>query len=892
MKPVSLRLKNFGPFIEEQQIDFAALEKSGLFLIYGNTGSGKTTLLDAICCALYCSSSNGVRFGGKGKSALEKMRCQQAKDSEPTFVEFIFDSSGRRYRFYREIRLNRGGVNFNEEHVCGVWNGEVFVPPEANLKMDRVSAFAEQIIGLTADQFRQVVILPQGKFEQLLTSESSDKEAILSGIFHMEKWDRVTGWMKTRLAEEKRQLERERAEIDFTLGQYDCVGVDALDARIGEDAARLAGRQMDAQALREEIERLEQETTALERLDEQFVELDKRTQKLQRLSAQADTVPGEEAALNAAAAAEKIRPFYDRHAESAAALQTANEKAAAAKKHAADLRAALDTVQAQLAAHSAGAEANEEKKKQVVLYEKAVDTYRGIDEKKAALSAADAALRARRKDFAAAEKAHADATAARDARSRALEAAEDKLRLLRAAYDANIGSVLAAGLTPGRPCPVCGSTTHPHPAVHTGDPVTKEAVDLAEDARNTANDSYKQAREAVETRKQAADRAKDGLQTAETAAELARAAYDTACKDLIDGIADLPRLTAVIAARKKEITAYAEAGDALNRAHLKADGACREADALLAAAADAQTAAADAAAQRAAAWASVLEHSAFADEAAFLAAALDPDEALRRREALAALKADLKTAQAAVAEQTALLAGKARPAMDAVRAKLKEKKAVRDALQQEVTLLADRLAQMRDAAAALKKREIRYRNAADKTAREQQFYEMIDGRNGISLKRYVLGIMLDLVTGSANDMLRNIYGGRYRIRRSNQKAARERAFGLAFEIEDLQCGKCRNAADISGGEKFLVSLSLAIGLSDVVRAQEGGIDLESIFIDEGFGTLDRDCLNDALYVLQTVREKNGMVGVISHVEELAETITARIETTKTAAGSRCDVFYE
>ena len=152
--------------------------------------------------------------------------------------------------------------------------------------------------------------------------------------------------------------------------------------------------------------------------------------------------------------------------------------------------------------------------------------------------------------------------------------------------------------------------------------------------------------------------------------------------------------------------------------------------------------------------------------------------------------------------------------------------------------------------------------------------------------------MLGLVTNRANEMLGNIYGGRYKIRKSDSRSGRERNTGLAFEIEDFQCGKCRSSSDISGGEKFLVSLSLAIGLSDVVRAQGSGINLEAIFIDEGFGTLDKECLGDALYVLESVREKNGMVGVISHVEELAENITARIETVKTGSGSRCEVYYE
>ncbi len=167
MKPISVRFKCFGPYMDEQFVDFEELSNKGIFLICGETGSGKTTILDAICYALFGKSSGGLRQG------IEVMRCKGAKATDKTLVEYIFESNGERYKFHRELRFGR--KNLIEEDGCEVLQNDAFVPIFQNPTATNVNKKAEDILGLSYDQFCQVVMLPQGKFERLLVSNSEEK---------------------------------------------------------------------------------------------------------------------------------------------------------------------------------------------------------------------------------------------------------------------------------------------------------------------------------------------------------------------------------------------------------------------------------------------------------------------------------------------------------------------------------------------------------------------------------------------------------------------------------------------------------------------------------------------------------------------------------------------
>ena len=221
MKPISVAFQCFGPYLERQEIDFTDLEKSGLFLITGETGSGKTTILDAICYALYGEASN------RSRGELEAMRCKTADNAQPTYVEFIFETNGRRYKFVRSLRMAR--KNWNDEHNCMEYRDGVYVPIFENPKKTRVNEMARQLIGLSAEQFRQVIVLPQGKFETLLTSDSGSKEEILTSIFHADRWDVIEGYIKEKVDALRKKADEQAVQIRQTLLSFGCERLDALD---------------------------------------------------------------------------------------------------------------------------------------------------------------------------------------------------------------------------------------------------------------------------------------------------------------------------------------------------------------------------------------------------------------------------------------------------------------------------------------------------------------------------------------------------------------------------------------------------------------------------------------------------------------------------------------
>ena len=210
-------------------------------------------------------------------------------------------------------------------------------------------------------------------------------------------------------------------------------------------------------------------------------------------------------------------------------------------------------------------------------------------------------------------------------------------------------------------------------------------------------------------------------------------------------------------------------------------------------------------------------------------------------------------------------------------------------LQARLTLETDRFSRMQNDLQVLTNKLQSCALERIQTDADLEFAERLRGSRGLSLQRYVLGVMLSSIAAEANRLLQTVYGGRYQLFRSQELGDRRQKSGLDLEVLDHTNGQRRSVKTLSGGEQFLVALSLAIGLSTVVQSQGSGIRMEAMFIDEGFGSLDRDAIQDALEILDGIRKGSGLVGIISHVDQLAESIPAKIEVRKGTHGSRCTV---
>jgi DNA repair exonuclease SbcCD ATPase subunit len=302
MKPISIRFKCFGPYLNEQFIDFTQLEKSGLFLICGETGSGKTTILDAISYALYGRSSGALR------GDLSVMRCKLAQPKDETLVEFIFDSGGHRYRFTRSLKYGR--KNLNDSHDCARLEDGVFVPIFENPKLKSVNEKAEELIGLTYDQFRQVIVLPQGQFETLLVSKSEEKEKIHVSLFHADRWQRIADELYNRVYAQDQSIKQQRQMIRAKLQEYGCVNLETL-AILEEDTAQKLVQ------LRKELESAELHRDAVKKIHDEalirskdFADLKQTRQTLKQLLERSAHFDQEERLLQMADSAETATPQY------------------------------------------------------------------------------------------------------------------------------------------------------------------------------------------------------------------------------------------------------------------------------------------------------------------------------------------------------------------------------------------------------------------------------------------------------------------------------------------------------------------------------------------------------------------------------------------------------
>ena len=882
MKPVSVRFRCFGPYMAEQFIDFEALEKSGLFLICGETGAGKTTILDAICYALYGRSSGGLR------GDLSVMRCKLAEKNDETLVEFVFDSNGKRYKFLRSLKYGR--KNLNDSHNCLQWEDGEYVPIFENPKATVVNKKAEELIGLTYEQFRQVIILPQGQFERLLVSNSEEKERILVSLFHADRWQRIAEEIARRVQERDSRLKQEKMQISLKLKEYACQNLQQLEEKREETKLALDALGKSAATSQKQVECCKEayEKALLQNRD--FETLAKLEGEYTRLEGEKSRFAEEEILLNRSDAAESIRPDY-------AACQDARQKKLRAEgnltrkeEKCQGAEQALEEVKTRAQRQEAARPEQEQRKKYRTLLENANQVYRTLDEKSKAAKAAANALKKAETAEKQAETAFGKADQVWQSAVLAQEQAMENYRQAQSVYLQGIGSVLARQLTEGEPCPVCGSREHPAPATAAEGHITEQQLDDLTRAMNDANDASADARR----RRSAAETARKEAVTAANQARqseaVARLDWEHACAQKMEGIDTLRQLEAAMETVSQEIQDFDREDARLLDAMQTAQSDRKAAEAERMAAAEELAAAQNGYTLQLARWQDCLVGAGFAEEDAFLACDLKPEEKQRRREALLRFRGDWKRAEQQLSQQRERLAGQTAPDLAELRRQQLAAEGELKDLNGRQVLVQKQLQTMESDSADLQKRTAAHDAARIQVDADLEFANRLRGRSGVSLQRYVLGVMLTAITAEANRLLGNVYSGRYRLYRTDEIAGASRKSGLELEVYDSQNQQRRSVTTLSGGEKFLVALSLAIGLSTVVQAQGSGIRLEAMFIDEGFGSLDRDAVNDALDVLQGIRRSAGIVGIISHVEALAETIPAKIEIRKGKTGSNCVII--
>lgn len=878
MKPISVKFKCFGPYLEEQFIDFKKLQKGGIFLISGDTGSGKTTILDAMCCALYGESSGGTR----GK--FEEMRCMQATNGQETLVEFIFDSNGHRYKFIRTLKMAR--KNLNDYHNCLELIDGVYVPRLENPKDRAVTKLAEEIIGLNAQQFRQVIVLPQGKFETLLTSNSEEKEKILTQIFGAEKWDKIAQWISADTREKDSALKQEKAKIDAKLNDYSCQSLTELEAlkelnqsQIKELLKTVELKQNELEVLKKDLENKTEENRL-------FEELDKRQKAFEDAADTMKSFADEEKLLALADNAERLRSEYEKFKLAFNSLYNAKTSLKNAQNNLEKSQADFNTANENKVRHEKQKKDIDKLREHITLLISKREIYSTLLNKKDLLKEKETALATAENELIKAEKVLADSEGRLVAAKSAKDIAVNECNNAENRYFKSIGGNLAEKLVTGAPCPVCGSTEHPSPAKKADEYISESDFTSFRDKLQKANKNFDDTFKAMNDARNKRDKAKTAHDSALNEKIISQNSYLAAQKETVDGIADKNQLELAISTAQTGVEIYDNEGTALLNNLNTATANLKAAEALLDNAQKLVEETDKAYQAISKVWKKLLDNSVFEDEAELDSYLLDFEERERRKAALSNAKSVLAHAKKELDERRESVKGKNRPDIEKQKIINTQAENALTKLKNDIAIKTEKQSNLNSDLKNLKARLEKYQIERQNADADMEFARRITGSSGIGLKRYVLGVMLTKITIQANQILQNIYGGRYRLLRTDEKTGSKQKCGLELAVRDIN-NEQRNVSTLSGGEKFLVALSLAIGLSAVVQAEGTGVKLEAMFVDEGFGSLSENALNDALDVLNTIHQVGGIVGIISHVDKLVETIPNRIEIIKTNNGSKC-----
>ncbi|KPC78084.1 AAA family ATPase [Streptomyces sp. NRRL S-4] len=1005
MRLHKLTLTAFGPFGATQEVDFDALSAAGIFLLHGPTGAGKTSVLDAVCYGLYGA------VPGARQSPGTSLRSDHAPVDRPTEVCLELTVGGRRLEVTRrpaQPRPKKRGGGFTTEKAQS-WLREH--DPEHGWKAlsrshQEIGEEIGGLIGMSRDQFCQVVLLPQGDFARFLRADAEARGKLLGRLFDTRRFAAV----EERLADLRRAAEaRVRAadgqilalaqriaqaagpaadeaappeerpgEPGLAEGVLQWAAVARCGARERLDIAQCVlaaaeGRNASARHAFEaerELARLQQRYEETRRraagLEERRAERDRCHEQLSR-ARKADLVApalglweeSERAHRTAVAACERSRAGLPPELAEAGSGQLAGlERGLRAELGALDAARRAERRSREIDAERAGLERQSRSDDDTI--HEAAQWLAGWDATHRSLRdrierAQDAATRAeqlagrlaparrrleaaRRRDALAAQEETA-ATALTAARERAVEAHEEWLTL-RERRLRGIAAELAGQLADGVACTVCGSAEHPAPArAEDGhvDRATEEAAlavhQRADRARAQAENELVVLRERLAAARAEAAAPQDDAgapgaadRTASDVEEL-RSAVDRLTREH----AEAHRLAAGTHAAREALAVaereYAGRLDDRQQAERRAAARTSQREAL-----DREQRALEAELVKArGASASVAEHAGLLERRAVLLA--DAAEALRAEQDAAER---LKEADGRLAD-AAFRAGFDTP--QAAAAKLLGDTAQRelqhriDAWQTEAATVADRLAEEDARAAAgrpaaapdaaqaaydLSVQALRDGAAAHAAAQERsaelgrlsrraeeevralgplrQEYERVarlagltagtsaDNERKMRLEAYVLAARLEQVAAAATARLQRMSSGRYTLVHSDGRSGSRRA-GLGLHVVDSWTGRERDTATLSGGETFFASLALALGLADVVTDEAGGVRLDTLFIDEGFGSLDDQTLDEVLDVLDSLRERDRSVGIVSHVADLRRRIPAQLEVVKERYGS-------
>ncbi|MED3662720.1 SbcC/MukB-like Walker B domain-containing protein [Ureibacillus terrenus] len=1016
MKPILLKMTAFGPYKDEEVIDFTKLQEKRLFVISGQTGAGKTTIFDAICFALYGYAS------GQDRKEPKMLRSDFADDDVHTSVEFIFEIRGKRYRVLRRlphVKKGRKTATGEKYELFEILPNNEEVPAVERQRVSDINQKLEEIIGLTYDQFCQIVMLPQGEFRRLLTSKSDEKEEILRKIFKTERFIK----MADKLEEKKREMERKLNEAQALKNSYINQIAGALperesplfsalskDSNIYQILDGLAEEQKfyqekireDEHKYREAYRKYQEKYeiyVAEKKLNEEIEAYEKKKEQLMQLRSRQDHYEQMKETIDAANRAIRISPLYSRM------MELENEKTVLEQKMK-DATGQLDEAKRTFAlaeeCFKREADLEDERERaneRVIQLEKLVPLYEQMNEQlklvekllkeKNELQTQLHLLENHIKEKNEAIKQEMDIIEQLEEDTESLSELLEEQRRLKEIVDTyskyhetglkvrelekewekaaatyekiqkdyireeekwlnNQAAMLAAKLKPGMPCPVCGSTEHriEHKEMDDGVELMelkqlKAALDEAQQKRYAAMaklDSKRQMLKEIEQtlmersapidgqqiffnrlreveealhekerKKEELSNSKKQLKLLQKEKEEIEEQYKETEREYNESNEKYTQENTILEQQRKnipkELSSFSLLQEALQQAMSvkqklkesweKAQKDYQEANKQLATSEEAvkqisgQAKSVQEKLQKAKdEFIAGLVQAQFATIDEFLLAKRPQQEIDELEKMYEDFMKELHLLEIQVEEDEEKFKGKAKADLTKSEKELEDLKSGYEkaldilnyskACEKHCIDFAEKLERIADEIFQME----------EKANQIIHLYNLIRGQNSkrISFERYVQMGYLELITEASNLRLKNLSNGQYYLQVSDRVESHGRASGLGLDVYDAYTGQARDVKTLSGGEKFNASLSLALGMADVIQSYQGNVNIETLFIDEGFGSLDEESLMKAIDTLIELQKTGRMIGVISHVEELKSAMPAVLQVEKKKEG--------
>lgn len=895
MKPINLKISAFGPYKDEVNIDFTKLGENGIFLITGDTGAGKTSIFDAISFAIFGEVSGSNR-------PIQTLRSDFADINIDTYVELEFVHKNRKYKILR-----------NPSYEKPKKKGEGFTKKSADASLEyddvvvsgikNVDIKIEEILGINAKQFKQISMLAQGEFLKILFAESKERTEIFRKIFDTNIYNSIARKLKEKLKineDELKELknsfitntanilwEKEKyINLDSKINEID------IDNVLKELEQELEENKEENTNIEEEITKQEREIKVIEENISKQEELNLKIENYKQLLTKQNEYKKQEEEIeklkNKIAQNQKIREIIKPKAD-----KVNNEKEIIKK-----LEKDLDTIKRNIQIGNAK-EKEHEKKVEIVnkIGEKYKEYNNYLEIKKELLEKANIIKNIENLEIT------------KNNYLKEYEQLEKEYKIINNEYlekeseffKEQVG-IIAEKLEENKPCPVCGSITHPNIAKKSASVLSKEELEkIKENLEIKQNNKLKKQEECIKVNSQIniliqeIGKESDNKLELESAKNKLKEEFNINKEKLIsieqtilkeyksilnkdlditkfeydkfkDSIIDLINLEKNELVKSK--TLQEEKMNQLQESNLRLDKHTKE-------------------------YFNELLKLRFKNEEEYNKILLTNIEIENIQKNIEDFTRNVAINNTKISDLEKEAKGKSTKDLKIQKEKLMAYKNILIEKRKEYVKVKGKLDNN------MRIYKLLLENAKELKQKIKDFiiYDELSrtangtlaGKKRIEFEQYVQATYFDMVILEANKRLAKMTENRYFLIRKEEPEKISDKIGLDLEVKDNYNGKIRDVKSLSGGEAFKAALSLALGLSDVIQSYSGGIVVDTLFIDEGFGSLDTESREQAINTLSLLIDNNKLIGIISHVTELKERIDKKIIVTKTSDGSKIEI---